>query len=870
MAEPQPSVLPTGLTPISPVISTGLTPVMPISPVISTGLTPVMPIAPISPVISTGLTPVMPISPVISTGLTPVMPIAPISPVISTGLTPVMPVAPVIVQGSTIPPFLSAPSIPLGPRPTRFSATSTSNADLGQLGLPINSHLPAISKLISTNPILVVSAPTGVGKSIGIPWYLARMGYRVLSAVPTVTAVESLAARQKQVNPSIAIGVAAESIVDYNKDSQIIYATYGHIKNRMLDFYRKRLMTGSGLGEVQSGSKPIWGKFVSQLIEQTDILILDEIQVGQLDSTLIYELMLYGQQIDSIRNLLPNILLATATLEKGKYSGAPIYEIKIESSPITQLYHTRNYLPYERLLLADTAKIVYSFHIHPETKGDFLVFVPGRNELSFLKDMLERLLTVGKKMIKKIVKKEAIVLSAYDGISRHELYFLKDMLEQLLSERGKIAKKKINEIIKKEAIVLSAYSGMQYHELRKIFNNYRIDRATGQTLESPPRKIIIATNLLELSITVEGIDWIFDTMTEKISSTSSAGGFKLTLQNISISSAIQRCGRTGRGKPGICYRMCQGDFFLRLKQYRQDEIYRIPIHIPILELFDAGLKPTDLVDSAERRGILGIVPKDRIETAMKLLSSLDLLDINYNILPAGRLTLKLPLSMRNASLLIQWLQFKTEVIQSYPPYPGIVAIAMIDSYGPSYFWYPEKKPGISNSKYQQEQRLHRRDYYERFIGYSDVETFLNMWLMFISEVGIKPRRRTVVQWCKNNTINIRIWTELINKIRLLIKISAELGHPVTISKFTAINVVNAIRPLAANVYQDLIMKHLKTTQPSYYHYSTKQQYYLEQRRSVNKFGQNYPPYIIPLVLTEIKGKKPLHMINVGLDLEKKP
>ena len=70
------------------------------------------------------------------------------------------------------------------------------------------------------------------------------------------------------------------------------------------------------------------------------------------------------------------------------------------------------------------------------------------------------------------------------------------------------------------------------------------------------RKIVLATNIAETSITIEGISCVIDSGLERMMDYSPASGMnRLNTRSISQDSAVQRSGRAGRLSAGVCYRL---------------------------------------------------------------------------------------------------------------------------------------------------------------------------------------------------------------------------------------------------------------------------------------------------------------------------
>ena len=89
------------------------------------------------------------------------------------------------------------------------------------------------------------------------------------------------------------------------------------------------------------------------------------------------------------------------------------------------------------------------------------------------------------------------------------------------------------------------------------------------------RKVILATNIAETSITISGVRFVIDTGLQKVRGFHSKTGMEtLTIEPISKASARQRMGRAGREAPGICYRLYTEETFHSLRENEIPEIRR--------------------------------------------------------------------------------------------------------------------------------------------------------------------------------------------------------------------------------------------------------------------------------------------------------
>lgn len=99
------------------------------------------------------------------------------------------------------------------------------------------------------------------------------------------------------------------------------------------------------------------------------------------------------------------------------------------------------------------------------------------------------------------------------------------------------------------------------------------------------RKIVLATNLAQTSLTIEGVDVVVDAGTEKVMQYQHRTGTEvLVTQPVSIASATQRAGRAGRLRPGVCYRLGSKETFERRRAHDVAEIERGDLSQLLLEV----------------------------------------------------------------------------------------------------------------------------------------------------------------------------------------------------------------------------------------------------------------------------------------------
>lgn len=136
--------------------------------------------------------------------------------------------------------------------------------------------------------------------------------------------------------------------------------------------------------------------------------------------------------------------------------------------------------------------------------------------------------------------------------------------------------------LREEAVVLPLFSRLTKSEQERVFHPL------------PLRKIIVATNVAETSLTIPGIRYVIDTGLARISQynprSRTAG---LPVKPISRSSADQRKGRCGRVQNGTCIRLYSEDEYLSRPQYTLPEILRANLAGVILRMLSLGLGHVD-------------------------------------------------------------------------------------------------------------------------------------------------------------------------------------------------------------------------------------------------------------------------------------
>ena len=208
----------------------------------------------------------------------------------------------------------------------------------------------------------------------------------------------------------------------------------------------------------------------------------------------------------------------------------------------------------------------------------------------------------------------------------------------------------------------------------------RLSRAEqDQVFEAFPerRKIVVATNIAETSITIPGIGHVIDSGLAKINSFNTRTlTAALTEQPISHASCNQRRGRAGRTGPGTCYRLYSEASYQRRPLFETEEIHRTDLSEVVLRMAELDITEFEEFDFLSSPG------RDRIASAVALLGMLDALDADRALTEIGRTMVKFPILPRHARILVEAIYRYPEVLEE-----AIIAVAFLSV--PTPFIMPE-------------------------------------------------------------------------------------------------------------------------------------------------------------------------------------
>ena len=270
------------------------------------------------------------------------------------------------------------------------------------------------------------------------------------------------------------------------------------------------------------------------------------------------------------------------------------------------------------------------------------------------------------------------------------------------------------------------------------------------------RRIVLATNVAETSLTVPGIKYVIDPGTARISRYSYRTKVqRLPIEPISQASANQRKGRCGRVSDGICIRLYAEEDFLSRPAFTDPEILRTNLASVILQMTALGLGDISAFPFVEAPD------KRNIQDGVRLLEELGAISEEengrYRLTPSGRQLAQLPVDPRLARMVLE--------AQKY----GCVREVMIITAALS-IQDPRERPV---EKQQAADEKHRRFADKE----SDFIAFVNLW-NYLQEQQKALSGNAFRRQCKTDYLNylrVREWQDIYTQLRQVVR---ELGMPV--------------------------------------------------------------------------------------------
>lgn len=216
--------------------------------------------------------------------------------------------------------------------------------------------------------------------------------------------------------------------------------------------------------------------------------------------------------------------------------------------------------------------------------------------------------------------------------------------------------------------IITAHSKTPDEEMDQIFTPNRPDRW----------KIILGTNIIEQSVTIENVTVVFDSMIEKINVSGPNETVYLKTEFISRDSAEQRTGRLGRVCQGVIIRAMSKEHYDSLPRTIVPELERLPITNELLKVLDMNIDKRfifgDINNGITRS--LSETQGRKLDIALKKLSFLGAIvecGGYYRVTEYGRFLSVTSLNIKSRIFIKKWIEF------GYPAYPAVVLAVMVEN-----------------------------------------------------------------------------------------------------------------------------------------------------------------------------------------------
>ena len=464
--------------------------------------------------------------------------------------------------------------------------------------LPVSARKDEIAQAIRQHQVVIVCGETGSGKTTQLPKICLELGLGVAGMIGH-TQPRRIAAR------SVASRIAQE--LDSPLGEVVGYKV--RFNDKLSEHSYVKLMTdGILLAETQH----------DRFLNAYDTIIIDEAHERSLNIDFL---------LGYLKQLLPKrpdlkVIVTSATIDAERFSQhfnqAPVIEVSGRTYPVEIRYRPLGKAGFiaqeiEEDLLEDDDSL-YGIKRRGKTEARWLEEDDSEEAI------------------------EEAILDAADDLLRQGdgdiLVFLpgereiRDTAEHLRKYQGRSAKLRHIEI-------LPLFARLSVEDQQKIF------RPHGS------RRIVLATNVAETSLTVPGIRYVIDTGLARINRYSSRAKVEqLQIEKISQAAAKQRAGRCGRVSEGICVRLYDEQDFLQRPAFTDPEILRSSLAAVVLRM--AALRLGDVADFPFIEP-----PSSRlINDGYQLLQELGAVDAQHHITELGKQLSRLPIDPRLGRMIV--------------------------------------------------------------------------------------------------------------------------------------------------------------------------------------------------------------------------
>ena len=518
--------------------------------------------------------------------------------------------------------------------------------------LPVSARRDEIARAIRDHQVVIVSGETGSGKTTQLPKICMQLGRGVAGMIGH-TQPRRLAAR------SVADRIADELGQTVGRERGQVVGYQVRFTDEVGPTTLVKLMTdGILLAEIQS----------DPMLRRYDTLIIDEAHERSLNIDFI---------LGYIARLLParpdlKVIITSATIDSdrfarhfGTWEGTPGSGRLIEPAPVIEVSGRTYPVEIRYRPLGPTTPSSYTSEASGKQADETIetleitdVTESGPMQL-VLEDPDDELATLGYGMGEDI-DVETAICHAVDELSAEGdgdiLVFLpgerdiRDTEAALLDHlKGRGRRAGDDKGARPGDIeILPLYARLTAAEQHRVFEPHRL------------RRVVLATNVAETSLTVPGIRYVIDPGLARISRYSNKTKVqRLPIEPVSQASANQRAGRCGRVAEGVAIRLFSQADYLSRPRFTEPEILRTSLASVILQMASLGLGAVEdfpFLDAPDRRAVrdgvallveIGALAQDRESADAAPASS------QYRLTGIGRDLARLPIDPRLGRMLLE-------------------------------------------------------------------------------------------------------------------------------------------------------------------------------------------------------------------------
>jgi ATP-dependent helicase HrpA len=262
----------------------------------------------------------------------------------------------------------------------------------------------------------------------------------------------------------------------------------------------------------------------------------------------------------------------------------------------------------------------------------------------------------------------------------------------------------------------------------------------------PKRRVVLATNVAETSLTVPRIRYVIDTGTARVKRYSQRSQLeRLHVEPVSQAAADQRKGRCGRVGPGICYRLYDEADYVARVAYTDPELLRSSLANVILRMLSLQLGEVDEFPFLES-------PDPRVVAdGYRRLAEIGAIDEKRTLTPVGRTLARLPIDVQLARMLVE-----AEKLGSVRDMLAVVAFLSTQD--------PRERPADAR---QQADAAHAAFADPK----SDIVGVLNLWREY-DHAHEELTQSKLRDWCTRHFLSflrMREWRELHRQLLLVVQ-----------------------------------------------------------------------------------------------------